>query len=387
VRATTGTRAIIVGGGIGGLSAAIALRRVGIDATVFERMGELRVGSGLTIWTNAMKALYRLGVGEAVQASGTPLERFETRTSRGKLLASVPVGQMGRKLGQESAGVQRAELQAILLRALDELVVRRGETCVGYEQDDAGVTAHFADGQQERGDLLIGADGINSTIRAQCLGMAQPRYAGYVGWGSDAKLEVPQYPPGTFVVSHGPGSAFGIIPAGPGTVAWFGTLRTTAGAGGHDAPGERKRRLLERFRDWHEPIQAILEATDAARIIRMDIHDREPVERWGEGRVTVLGDAAHPLIPTLGQGACLAIEDAVVLARCLSLGGDVSAALRLYEKQRIARSASVQRQAWQLGYVFHRESRWGCALRDAFLRLQPTRPALKALERTVAYEA
>jgi 2-polyprenyl-6-methoxyphenol hydroxylase-like FAD-dependent oxidoreductase len=387
VRVTTGTRAIIVGGGIGGLSAAIALRRVGIDATVFERMDDVRVGSGLTIWTNAMKALHRLGVGEAVQASGTPIERVETRTSDGKLLASVPVGQLGRKLGQQSAGVQRADLLAVLWHALDDRVIQRGATCISYEQDENGVTAHFAHGRQVRGDLLIGADGINSTIRAQCLGMAEPRYAGYVGWGSDAKLDIPQYAPGTMVISHGRGSAFGIIPAGPGTVAWFGTVRTTVGAGRQDAPDERKRQLLERFRNWHAPIEAILEATDASSIIRTDIQDREPVERWGEGRVTLLGDAAHPLIPTLGQGACLAIEDAVVLARCLSLGGDVSAALRLYENQRIARSASVQRQAWQLGYVFHRESRWGCALRDAFLRLQPSRPALNALERIVGYEA
>jgi FAD-dependent urate hydroxylase len=382
--ATSGVRAIVIGGGIGGLCTGLALRRVGITATVFERMREVRVGSGLTVWTNAMKALHRLGVGDAVWASGTPLTRFQTRTWRGDLLASVSVDAMGRELGAESAGVQRAKLQAVLLEALGEDSLRRGVTFVGYEQDDAGVTARFADGREERGDLLVGADGTNSTIRALCLGPAAPLYAGYAGWGSDTRFDVTQFPPGTFVVTHGKGSAFGIIPAGGGVVAWFGTLRTEAG--GTDAPGGRKRELLERFRGWHEPIEAIIEATDESRILRTDIHARKPVPRWGQGRVTLLGDAAHPLVPTLGQGACLAIEDAVVLAKCLSDGRGVTAALRLYEGQRRPRTAAIQRQAWFLKSVFHRRSRWGMLLRDTFFRMQTLPPAMKALRKVVGYE-
>lgn len=356
-------RALVIGGGIGGLAAAVALRQVGYDAAVFERAPELReIGAGLTLWTNAVKALVKLGVWPAVEPDSTPLRQSELRSWRGRLLSAADLGPMTARLGAPTVGVHRADLQARLADAAGRDRFRLGATCVGYEADPAGVTARFADGRTERGDLLIGADGLRSAVRAQLLGDEPPRYAGYTAWRGVGLVDRPEVPVGVTILAVGRGSQVGILPIGKGRTYWFATANVPEG--GSDPAGGHKAALLARFGDWYPPVPAAIAATPEDAIIRNDIIDRPPVATWGDGRVTLLGDAAHPTTPNLGQGACMALEDAVVLARCLKGAADIPAGLRAYEAARRPRTALVTTQSWQLGKLLGLESRFWCWVRD-----------------------
>jgi 2-polyprenyl-6-methoxyphenol hydroxylase-like FAD-dependent oxidoreductase len=373
--------ALIVGGGIGGLAAAIALRRAGIRATVYERADELRaVGAGLALWANAVRALGRLGLGDAVRAIGVPEASAAIHSWRGQTLIPMSSRDMERRLGEVSIVVHRADLQAILQGALDGDAVRLGARCTSFAQDEGGVTALFADGATARGDLLIGADGLHSAVRAQLFGAAPPRYAGYTAWRAVAPFDHARLTPGE---TMGRGARFGMAPVSGGRAYWYATLNTPAG--GRDPEGGRKRALLEIFRGWHAPIEALIEATDEATILRNDIYDRVPLPYWSVGRVTLLGDAAHPMTPNLGQGACQALEDAVVLADALKQGGDIAAALRAYQSRRIDRTAALVRQARQIGGVGQWSNPLACRLRDVLMKYIVARVQDRQLERIAGY--
>jgi len=375
------TRAIIIGGGIGGLTAAVALRRVGVEVAVFERAGELReIGAGISIWTNAMKALEGLGLAAAVRAAGREEIGGEVRTTGGAVLSRIPARTLEERFGRNVI-LTRPDL----LRALSEAVeatgdpVRVGVECVGFRQEGSGVTALFADGREESGDLLVGADGLNSVVLRQLFGEGRPRYAGFMAWRGLADLGRDV---GGFE-AWGRGSVFGLVGLGGGRFYWYGTKNAPEGQ--QDAQAGRKAELLERFGGWHEPVPAAIRATPETQILRNDVYDREPLQRWGEGKVTLLGDAAHPMTPNLGQGACQAIEDAAALASCLrERGDDVVRALRLYEGRRGGRTAEVARRSRLLGRMVQLENPLLCAARDAAARAMPVRLQLRQLEAVLA---
>jgi 2-polyprenyl-6-methoxyphenol hydroxylase-like FAD-dependent oxidoreductase len=285
-----------------------------------------------------------------------------------------------RRLGEVSIVVHRADLQAILLRALDSDAVRLGAHCTGFTQDGDRVTARFADGEEAHGDLLIGADGLHSVVRAQLFGAAAPRYAGYTAWRAVAPFDHARLTPGE---TMGRGARFGMAPVSGGRAYWYATLTTPEG--GRDVEGGRKRALLEIFRGWHTPIEALIAATDETAILRNDIYDRDPLSHWSVGRVTLLGDAAHPMTPNLGQGACQALEDAVALADALKDSDDVRAALRAYEERRIGRTSALVRQARQIGAVGQWSNPLACRLRDALLKYVVVRVQGRQIERVAGY--
>ena len=377
-------RAVITGAGIGGLTTAIALRQAGVETKVFERAGELReIGAGITLWANAIKALRKLDVSDAVLAGGALAAGGEVRSWRGEVLYEVPVGAWEERYGV-SAGLHRADLQTALLSALPDDAVQLGAECVGFEQDAAGVAVRFASGREERSDLLIGADGLNSTIRAQLFDDEKPRYAGYTAWRGVVETGEKFVRDGLGFESWGRGTRFGLLNIGQGRLYWFATANAPEGE--QDSATGHKGELLRRFGRWHQPIPKVLSTTEEPAIIRNDVYDREPVKRWGEGRVTLLGDAAHPMTPNLGQGACQAIEDAVVLARCLKEEDSVVTALRLYEARRVDRTALVVRRSWLVGSIGQLESPLLCRLRDALMKVAPLRAQLWQLDPIVGYE-
>ena len=360
-------KALIIGGGIGGLSTAIALRRVGIDAVVFVQADSLReIGAGLTVWANAVKALRKLGVGDSALAAGSTLKRFEARTWRGEVLGETLFDEFERKLGAPNIIIHRAELLRGLVQLIDARSIRCNSRCVGFEQTPGGVTVTFADGRNEVGDLLIGTDGLHSIIRAKLLGESKPRYAGYTCWRGLASFAHREFPPGFSFESWGPGRRFSLNHCGPGRVFWYATKNVPEGM--PDAAAGRKTEVRAAFHDWHKPISEVIAATESPAILRNDIVDRKPVKHWGQGRVTLLGDAAHPTTPNLGQGACLAIEDAVFLASALRAASDVSAALRSYENQRQARTAFITNQSWLVGEISQWENPLACWLRNHLSR-------------------
>lgn len=356
-------RALVVGAGAGGLTAAVALRRAGIDVTVFERApAPLRVGAGVHIWTNALLALGHLGLGDRAAEAGSRLERSLFLTRTGRALVDWPTGEWGRDLGAPTVGIKRPELNDLLLRAIEDDLLRFGMLCTGFSQDADGVEARFEGGHIERGDALVGADGLESTIRAQLLGPEPPRYAGYTG--RRAVLAWPDEDTGVLRVFEGPGCRFVTYPVAPGERYFLSTVRSPPG--GHDEPGQSRAILREQYADFVDPVPAIIDATPEQSIMRTDIVDRDPVRRWGEGRVTLLGDAAHPMTPDLAMGACMAIEDGVVLAESLrGADNDVAAALRSYERDRMRRTARLTNQSRTLGRMSHWSNPVACTVRDA----------------------
>lgn len=378
-------KAIVVGGGIGGLTVAIALGRAGVEAVVFERAEELReIGAGITLWSNAVKALKKLGIYDEVREAGGAELGGEIRSWRGERISEITADQLRSRLGEANLALHRADLQGALLAALPQGTVRLGAEFVGFSEHGAGVVARFTDGSEERGDLLIGADGLDSSVRAQLFGRRAPRYAGYTAWRGIAEVGDGLVPEEAGLNLWGRGSEFGLVSVGRGRCYWFVTRNAPQGAA-EDAAG-RKREVLDLLRGWYEPARAAVEATEESKVLRNDIYDRDPLKHWSAGRVTLLGDAAHPMTPNLGQGACQAIEDAVVLARCLGSGDGVAHSLRLYEAGRIPRTTDVVRRSRLAGRIVQLENPLLCRLRDAVARSTSTRAQLRQLERIARYE-
>jgi 2-polyprenyl-6-methoxyphenol hydroxylase-like FAD-dependent oxidoreductase len=373
-------RVAIVGAGIGGLTAAIALTRAGFDVAVYEQAAELgEVGAGMGLWPNALRVLARLGLGEDVLSLAGGGVGIGLRRADGRWLMRQSAQEMQNRWAAPFACVHRAELHALLVKRLDPTTVHLGARCSGFEQRDGIVALRFegrGDHVDVQADVLVGADGVHSVVRAELSGPARLRYRGYTNWrGTTAPGSVP--PVADSTDSWGRGGHFGLQPTSGGRILWYAGLN----AGEAVADDEQTRaRLLEAFGAWHAPIGAVIEATPDAALIRTDIYDARPSRRWSRGAVTLVGDAIHPMTPDLGQGACQAIVDAAVLAQCLTETGDVHAALTAYRRRRAwtATLATLFSRYW--GAAAQRDGRLACTLRDAMLAATPRALQLRQLD-------
>jgi 2-polyprenyl-6-methoxyphenol hydroxylase-like FAD-dependent oxidoreductase len=369
---STPKKAIIIGGGIGGVTAAIALKQAGLDVTVYEQAEELReVGSGLPLWTNALRTLHVIGLTDEIEKLGVQVTSVRVTTWNGSTLTDTKYDKHLKKLGTITIVVHRAELLTLLLKTLGEENVQLGMTCVGFTQDANGVTAKFAKGQEVRGDVLIGADGIHSVIRTQLFGFIKPKYVGYTCWRGLAHTART----GLETWAWGKGCQFGITPMSQERAYWF--VQKYAPEGEDDKPGGKKNAMLALFHDWHDPIPAVIEATAESDILRNDIYELQHLHQWSHGRVTLLGDAAHAMTPNLGQGACLAIEDAVALANCLKDTANISEALKNYEKQRVTRANRITRLAHFIGQTVQWENPILAVPRNIIIKNTPVSMAIK----------
>jgi FAD-dependent urate hydroxylase len=377
-------RVIIIGGGIGGLCTGISLRKVGLEVVIYEQAEELRaVGAGLTIWANAIKALRKLGVADEVIKAGAKIERGALRTSTGRVLSRTNQGELEQRFGEPTIALHRADLHEILMNALPPGTLHLNEKCTGFEDDEEGVTCSFADGKTDRGHLLVGTDGIHSVIRGQLFPEVKLRYSGYTTWrgvvktGDEAAL-------GTTSETWGCGARFGIVRIDRESVYWFSTANVEADL--KLSPAERKSFLLEQFKGWHHPVELLIQSTPAEHIIHNDIYDIAPMKRWCRGRVALLGDAAHPTTPNMGQGACMAIESSLALARCLRQSDKLMEGLQRYERERMPRTAWITRQSRKIGRIGQFQSRLLCTLRDAFVQFAPDSLTIKQIERAVEHD-
>jgi 2-polyprenyl-6-methoxyphenol hydroxylase-like FAD-dependent oxidoreductase len=378
------SRAIIVGGGIGGLCAAIALRQMGMQVTVYEQAGVLaEVGAGITLWPNAIRVLRKLGLAGEVIGAGAKIEHGEYRTAAGQTLTQARPGELEQLYGEPVIGIHRAALHEVLRAALPAETIQLGAMCIGFEQDETGVTVRFEAGRTDQAGLLIGADGIHSLIRRHLFPQVELRYAGYTAWRGVAAL-AEEVTLGVTFESWGCGLRFGMVRLDEARVYWFATANMPAGRG--FTPAESKAFLRQRFKGWHRPIERLIEATPAEAILHNDIYDFKPIPDWSRGRVTLLGDAAHATTPNMGQGACMAIESSLVLARCLVRESNLAAALNRYEAERRPRTAEITNQSWQIGRIGQLENRLGCAVRNFVIRVTPDSVMKKRLEKVVGYE-
>jgi 2-polyprenyl-6-methoxyphenol hydroxylase-like FAD-dependent oxidoreductase len=367
---------VIAGGGIAGLTAAVALRRKGLDALVFEQvdaLSKVQVGAGVALGYNAGRAFRHLGVLDEIAEVAVPIKGSAFRTYKGKTLGS-PTGFQDELM----QGVLRPALHERLVSFLGAERVQVGAKLLRFEQDDDGVTLHFADGRSARGDVLVGADGLRSVVRAQLLGDEEPLYAGFNA--RQGVVETDLAKEGKWQTILGRGQHFKTYPAGRWWMYWTAACNEPAGM--KETGADLKRTVLERFAGWPEPVEELVTATEDSNTFFADTYDRDPVDRWGEGRVTLLGDAAHPMTWNRGQGASQGVEGAVLLANALAEGGDDRAAvLRKWEAERIPRTAKYQKSSRQSGKTEQAENAPICLLRNAALRLATRGPIFRRVNK------
>ena len=372
-------KALIAGAGIGGLAAGIALRHAGIDVQVFERARELReIGAGLMIWPNGTRSLEALGV----ELRGLPVQAITFRDRRGRRLIETPVDQISERYGSDVAFVHRADLQAALANSFGRDGLRFSSEVTGFAEDQDQVQVKLRDGAVASGDLIVGADGLRSQVRRQLLGDGDPVYLGSTIWRGIVRSHGIALDRGHGVNWVGRGAEFLAFYVADDRIYWACVTKEPKG----EKPGQggHKQDVLERFGDWVGPVPALIEATDEAAILRNDMYDRPPVQRWSRGRVTLVGDAAHPMTPNSGQGACQALEDAVALGESLMRAPNLAEALELYERRRLRRANRVVAMARQATRGVQIDNPVLCAFRDRFASLLPRRVVLRMLDATLA---
>jgi len=362
-------RTIIVGGGVGGMAFAAALGKLGLPFILLERAPELsEVGSGLGVLPGAVRALRTLGVGDDLFTRGAPFRRFLVCSSAGHELAEVSFTRIFQQAGCQGYVLHRGSLHAALAARVPSDSIRTASEVVSIEQDEREVRVQLRDQRSPlAGDLLVGADGLNSVVRRHVLGDRPPRYAGETIFRgiADFMLGRPEISRELF----GAGRRAAYYELGEGRVYWWATAPLPPGT---EVPqGARRAYLEEAFAGWAFDLPAIFAATPEPCILQNDIYDREPARRWHRGRAVLLGDAAHPTTPNLGQGACMAIEDAIVLARALVEAGSLEEACTRFHRRRARRTAQIVRMSRWWGRVGLWKHPALTALRDGAIRYGP----------------
>ncbi|QQR38415.1 FAD-dependent monooxygenase [Devosia rhizoryzae] len=367
-------RIAVIGAGIGGLSAAIGLRRVGAGVTLFERAADLRAaGSGLSIFGNGARALEALGLGEQFRAEANSAGIFVggQRRPDGRWLSRTPQAALS-----QLRVIDRQHLHDMLQAATAGIAVQTG---VLASADTGGTVCWTSDGidTAEQFDLVVAADGIHSRIRQDVWGDVTPlRYAGYSAWRGITAEPVDLR--GEAGETWGHGERFGIAPLADGRIYWFAVASMPAGTSFADEFAEVRRRFVH----WHDPIGSIIERTRPADVFRRDIYDlSQPLRSFVNDKVVLLGDAAHAMTPDLGQGGNQAMEDAATLAALLAPLAARPApqpdalrhALARYDQLRRSRTQAIARDARRLGAFAHVKGTLGVWGRDLMMRLIPPR--------------
>jgi 2-polyprenyl-6-methoxyphenol hydroxylase-like FAD-dependent oxidoreductase len=377
-------RTLIAGAGVGGLTAAVALGGAGFEVTICEQMAEAGnslVGGGFHLWPNAARALREVGLDEQARELGAPLERTEFQSWRGRRLAVWPIAELARRAGGYDVGISRQDLMSLLYATVDPAAVTSGAKVAGFAEREDSVSVQLDDGRELEGDVLVGADGLRSTVRAKLLGPDQPDYAGYVQWQTLVSGASDLFPAGTERITFGPGARTVMHHVGGDRLFWACVLYCPADQAGRQ-PG-RKAMLLERFAGWPQPIEAAVEATPEEEIVGLPIFDRKPVTTWGRGRITLLGDAAHAMTTNTSQGGNQAIEDGVVLARMLSRESSPVTALRAYETRRIERTTPLVKNSRWISNVNAWRDPVRVGVRDRFFSIGLPRKGLSDLSQAV----
>ena len=362
------TRIAIIGGGIGGLTAAHALSRRGFEVQVYEASPELKeIGAGVALGPNAMKALRSLELEDAVRSvAGRSDGQMLRNWKNARVISQMDPSSQAEHFGAASSTVHRADLLDVLAASLPAGIVTLGARCVGVEADGAVARARFEDGAEIEADLVVGADGIHSAVRTSLFGADAPRFTGKICYRSVIPVDA---------VPGGAPDPYDVIWMGPhGAIVVYRLRRdelinVVCHYDDDDYRHESwitecdREEVLERYSGWHE---SLLRTFSASKVwYKWALYDRDPIPHWTRGRATVLGDAAHPMLPYLGQGACQSIEDGCVLAAALvAAPEDPAGALALYERSRRPRASQVVLTSRERGKSNHLTSPLAAWKRD-----------------------
>jgi len=384
----TARQAIVIGAGIGGTTAAVALERTGWQVEVYERSPELgEVGAAVSIAPNAAKALRVLGLEPALKRASCALDGLEALQRGGRRITRIPGRQLESRYGAGLYNLHRAELHRLLVAGLVTTSVNTGYRAVRVGTEGARAVASFegpAGVVTREADLVVVADGVGSRLRQALFpSYVGPTYAGYTVWrgltsaDTAARLDIPARLSETW----GAGARFGHAPIGDGRGYWYAFENAEPGIEHDHSPD----RLAARFADWHSPIPALITATADDALLRGDVHYLpEPLPSYVAGRVAILGDAAHAVTPDIGQGACLAIEDAVVLADELARA-DVLDALPSYDAARRPRTQQLALQSGKLGRMLMNPSRVAAGFRDVAATVLPASLTMRSIANIYAW--
>jgi len=367
-------RIAIIGGGIGGLAAALALERRGAETIVCEQSAALsEIGAGLNLTPNAFKALRSLGLEHEVTAIGSGTDFLTIRSWKsGRIISRMKRGDFPKKFGAPNMGVHRADLLNVLSGALQTTEIRLGARCTGVETRSRAAAARFADGSEIEADIVVGADGIHSIVRNSLFGADAPHFTGCICWRGMAPIDA---------IPRDIDTSEGAMWLGPhGHVVHYhvrrGELVNIVAHFDSDAWTEESwtrqcdvSEVMTTYADWNSRLTRLYPCSE--RWYKWALYDRDPLEQWSKGRATLLGDSAHAMLPYLGQGAAMAIEDACVLAAAVANeSGDLDAALATYQRLRVPRTKAAVLGSRARARENHLTSRWAQLKRDVKLALR-----------------
>ena len=359
----------IIGGGIAGLTSAIALEKIGIKPIIFESAPVIKaVGAGLVLAGNAIKAFEKLDIADDIIKLGLLLPSFTIYDQKGKIINKIDSNTIIKKYGVGNFTIHRAELHNYLLSKIDSDRIHLNKQAVGLESKENSVSINFKDGSRYETNALIIADGIHSAIRQQLLPNTTPRYSGFTCWravidNSNLKLTETSETWST-------AGRFGIVPLADNKIYWFACI---------NAPQNDKTMkhfklsdLQNHYKSFHEPIPAILQHTKDENLIWSDIIDLKPINQYAFDKVVLIGDAAHAATPNMGQGACQAIEDAVILADELKNNPDHKTAFKQFEKRRLKRVHYIVNTSRTIGKIAQTENKLLASFRNFIFRNIPS---------------
>ncbi|MFT6406017.1 MAG: FAD-dependent urate hydroxylase [Marinomonas primoryensis] len=328
-------KALIIGAGIGGMSAAAALKQQGIECDIFEAVKEIKpVGAALSIWSNGVKCMNHLGMGHIMDSLGGPMHNLAYHDGlTGAVMTQFSLSPLVEAVGERPCPVSRANLQSQMIDWWGREKVQFGKRIEKLEQSETCVTAYFTDGSSATGDFMVAADGTHSSVRAHVIGyQTERRYADYVNWNGLVNIDENIAPGNQWTTFVGEGKRVSVMPIADGRFYFFFDVPLPKGL------DEDRTTLVDDlkgyFKGWAKPVQVLIDSIDPEVTNRIEIHDIEPFDTLVKGNIALLGDSAHSTTPDIGQGGCSALEDAVVLGQCFAETKDIQTALKDYEEKR-----------------------------------------------------
>ncbi len=365
----------IIGGGISGLTLSICLKQSGYTCHIYEKNAEFReVGAAISVFPNALTVYQEVGILDDILRAAGEVQDVFLKTPSGKILS-----QSRPRYALPTLCMHRPDLHAILLRHTDALLYTNHSLQTFTTLANGQVEVMFTNGVRKTVDAVVGADGLNSVVREHLINDGKPVFRGYSIWRGVCKLDLAA---GYGSETYGSGQRVGIVPIKEGVFGWWATLNEPFMQ--TDEPEGTKQKLLAHFGNWHYPIPELIEQTE--HFIKNSLSDRIPVRGWSKGNVVLLGDAAHPTTPNLGQGGCMAIEGAYILARCIQQYGLNQSAFSRYETLHFPRAKTIVEASLTIGKVGQSKNWLVCAVRDALFRLLPPKLTMRMMDTYFSYD-
>ncbi len=357
----------IIGGGITGLTTAIALEKLGINYCIYEKAPELKeIGAGIWLQPNALKVFDFLGIKEQIKNNGFILNNAEITNRNLKTFSQIDLAALSKKEVYKIVSIHRARLQKVLFDAIPSHKIVLGKEYLSHKIQGEKIKIQFADEEIET-DILLGADGIHSKVREQLFPQSSLRYSGQTCWRGISQMKLPEIYQSIGREAWGKNIRFGFASISSDEIYWFAVSKAPQNE--KDNPLERKPNLLELYKNFHPLVSEIIEHTPPNKIIRNDILDLNRLNTWYQKNICLLGDAAHATTPNMGQGAGQGIEDAYYLSHFISQEKNIEQAFHLFEKERRKKVDRIVKTSWMIGKIAH--SSLGQKIMQLSLKLTP----------------